>query len=451
MTVSPHYAIYGLNDSATFGLKSCKAWIHSMNKRRKNIFYTVIGCLLFLALPLIVSTRPPEESAFLFTLPVFRDVITNGVILLFFFINYEYFIPHLYFTRKYAAYAACILFCLLCICMIPIILTGDIRPPLRQGNGSGDQGPMEQRPMDRPMDSGFVGQGPGGGSGDRGPMDQGPPMDRRPPMDGRPMDRPMDSGVAGPGPGYSGGGGRGAVLRGPARRERLPWGNGFLLQISHSIYLYIAVILFSILLKVRDRLYQLQKEKIDAELSSLKSQINPHFLFNTLNSIYALAVKGDEKTADAVINLAGLMRYMIKEAHGDKISLQKELDYLTNYVELQKARLRETAAVSLNIKGQAGTLEIAPLILITFVENAFKYGINPDMESRISIDIDIHDGILDLSVFNTKVAISSLDLSTGIGLANTRGRLEKLYFMEHGLEITDEKDYYKIFLFIHLI
>ena len=220
---------------------------------------------------------------------------------------------------------------------------------------------------------------------------------------------------------------------------------------NYSIYLYIAVILFSILLKVRDRLYQLQKEKIDAELSSLKSQINPHFLFNTLNSIYALAVKGDEKTADAVINLAGLMRYMIKEAHGDRISLQKELDYLTNYVELQKARLRETAAVSLSIKGHAGTLEIAPLILITFVENAFKYGINPDMESKITIDIEIHEDMLYLSVFNTKVLISSLDLSTGIGLANTRSRLEKLYFMEHGLEITDEKDFYKIFLSIHLI
>jgi sensor histidine kinase YesM len=238
----------------------------------------------------------------------------------------------------------------------------------------------------------------------------------------------MDSGLAGQGPGRGGGGDRGPMDRRPMDREPVSLANSFWLQMSYSIYLYIAVILFSILLKVRDRLYQLQKEKIDAELSSLKSQINPHFLFNTLNSIYALAVKGDEKTADAVINLAGLMRYMIKEAHGDRISLQKELDYLTNYVELQKSRLRETAAVSLSIKGQAGMLEIAPLILITFVENAFKYGINPDMESRISIDIDIHDGILDLSVFNTKVVISSLDLSTGIGLDNTRSRLEKLYY-----------------------
>lgn len=392
------------------------AWMHQMNKGRKNIFYIIAGCLFFLALPLIVSTRPPEEPAFLFTLPVIRDIITNGVLLLFFFINYDYFIPHLYFTRKYLAYGACILFCLLCICVIPVLVTGDIRPPLRPGYGGGDQGPMEQRQIDR-----------------------------------GPTDRPMDSGFAGQGPGYGGGGERGPGPQGPVRRERLSWGNAFLLQISHSIYLYIAVILFSILLKVRGRLYQLQKEKINAELSSLKSQINPHFLFNTLNSIYALAVKGDEKTADAVINLAGLMRYMIKEAHGDRISLQKELDYLTNYVELQKSRLRETAAVSLSIKGQAGALEIAPLILITFVENAFKYGINPEMESRISIDIDIHDGILDLTVFNTKVMISSLDLSTGIGLDNTRSRLEKLYYKKHRLDINDEKDYYTIFLSIQLI
>jgi LytS/YehU family sensor histidine kinase len=333
-------------------------------------------------------------------MPVIRDVITNGVILLFFFINYDYFIPHLYFTRKYMAYGACILFCLLCICVIPVLLTGDIRP-------GGNRPPPEMR-FQEPVSPGLADQG-------GGPMDQGP------------------------------------AERGAMGRGGVTWGNSVLLQMNHSIYLYIAVILFSILLRVRDRLYLLQKEKINAELSSLKSQINPHFLFNTLNSIYALAVKGDEKTADAVINLAGLMRYMIKEAHGDRISLQKELDYLTNYVELQKSRLRETAAVSLSIKGQAGALEIAPLILITFVENAFKYGINPDMESRISIDIDIHDGILDLSVFNTKVVISSLDLSTGIGLDNTRSRLEKLYYKKHRLEITDEKDYYTIFLSIHLI
>jgi hypothetical protein len=376
------------------------AWIHLMNKGRKNIFYVIAGCLFFLALPLIVSTRPPEEPAFLFTMPVIRDVITNGVILLFFFINYDYFIPHLYFTRKYLAYGACILFCLLCICVIPVLLTGDIRP-------GGNRPPPEMR-FQEPVS-------PGPADQDGGPMDQGP------------------------------------AERGAMGRGGVTWGNSVLLQMNHSIYLYIAVILFSILLRVRDRLYLLQKEKINAELSSLKSQINPHFLFNTLNSIYALAVKGDEKTADAVINLAGLMRYMIKEAHGDRISLQKELDYLTNYVELQKSRLRETAAVSLSIKGQAGALEIAPLILITFVENAFKYGINPDMESRISIDIDIHDGILDLSVFNTKVVISSLDLSTGIGLDNTRSRLEKLYYKKYRLEITDEKDYYTIFLSIHLI
>jgi hypothetical protein len=386
------------------------AWVHRMNKGWKNIFYIIVGCLFFLALPLIVSTRPPEEPAFLFTMPVIRDVITNGVILLFFFINYDYFIPHLYFTRKYLAYGACILFCLLCICVIPIILTGDIRP-------GGNRPPPEMR-FQEPAPPGPADQG--GGAMDRGTVE------------------------------------RGAMDQGPAERREMgrggvTWGNSVLLQMNHSIYLYIAVILFSILLRVRDRLYLLQKEKINAELSSLKSQINPHFLFNTLNSIYALAVKGDEKTADAVINLAGLMRYMIKEAHGDRISLQKELDYLTNYVELQKSRLRETAAVSLSIKGQAGALEIAPLILITFVENAFKYGINPDMESRISIDIDIHDGILDLSVFNTKVVISSLDLSTGIGLDNTRSRLEKLYYKKHRLEITDEKDYYTIFLSIHLI
>lgn len=365
-----------------------------MKKEQKNILWSVAGCLVFLALPWIISVRPPDEPPLLLTLPVLRDMITNAFILLLFFLNYYLFIPHLFFDRNYWTYGICIAFGFLIVSLLPSLVTGFI-PWHMSFHGPGFHHPqMSPGQMDGPP---------------------GPPMGAPPPM--------------------------------MTEYES----HSFLQQISHSIYLYITVILFSILLRVRSRLFLVQKEKIDAELSSLKTQINPHFLFNTLNSIYALAVKKDDKTADAVINLAGLMRYMIKEANGDRISVQKELDYLTNYVELQKARLRNTASVEFTVTGQAEGLEIAPLILITFVENAFKYGINPEMESRIYIAIEIRGEDLSLTVSNRKVLISSLDLSTGIGLDNTKSRLDLLYHREHRLDITEDKENYNVYLSIHLI
>jgi len=415
----------------------------------------VVGSFFFLALPLIISFRPPGEAAFLFTMPVIRDIITNAFILLFFYLNYYVFIPELFFNKNYWVYGICIVFGFLCICVIPSLITGHIpwqifhNPPFHPPvSGVGNHEPVDHGAMaPGPPDHGATTPGPA----DHGSMTPGPPD--RGPMDSVPADHgPMTPGPAGQGPMDTGRLDQGPALPAPgAEKLSVTQSYSFLQEISHSIYLYITVILFSNLLRTRGRLFQLQKEKINAELSSLKSQINPHFLFNTLNSIYALAVKKDDKTADAVINLAGLMRYMIKEAHGDRIALQKELDYLTNYVELQKARLRETASVSLSINGSAGVLEIAPLILITFVENAFKYGINPEMDSKISIAIDIREYELELRVSNSKVLISSLDLSTGIGLDNTRSRLELLYFKEHRLEITEDKDHYHVFLSIHLI
>jgi hypothetical protein len=350
----------------------------------------------------------------LFTPPMLRDMITNAFILLYFFLNYFIFIPQLYFAKKYWIYGFCIGFGFLCIALLPAAIVDHI-PWQMDGPRHAFHGPPSGPHPPWPPDD-HPGQPdihPGPSHDQTGPLhDQtGPPDDR-----------------LGPHSPYS-----------------------ILQEISHSVYLYLAVILFSLLLRVRSRLFQVQEEKIIAELSSFRSQIKPHFLFNTLNSIYALAVKKDDKTADAVINLAGLMRYMIKDADGERISLQKELDYLTNYVELQKTRVRNTAAILFDIKGRVDGLEIAPLILITFVENAFKYGINPEMESKILIAIDVVDDQLALTVSNRKVLISNIDLSTGIGLHNTKNRLELIYYKEHRLDITEDNEHYTVNLSIHLI
>lgn len=223
-------------------------------------------------------------------------------------------------------------------------------------------------------------------------------------------------------------------------------------EIQHHLYLFFTATFFSFLLRTREHLSELKEEKLKAELSSLKSQINPHFLFNTLNSIYVLSVMKDNKASEAIIHLAGLMRYVIKDANDYKIPLQKEIDYIGNYIELQKARLGNTTYVRFECSGEPGNKEITPLILITYIENAFKYGVNPDVDDCIvEITLQITDTGIRLYVFNKKVQGSSGTNSTGIGMENTRERLKHLYPERHNLQISENKETYSVTLSLQLI
>lgn len=223
-------------------------------------------------------------------------------------------------------------------------------------------------------------------------------------------------------------------------------------EFRRHIALFFTAIFFSFLLRTREHLSQLKEDKLKAELSSLKAQINPHFLFNTLNSIYALSVKKDDKASEAIINLSGLMRYVIKDANDNKIPLQKEIEYISNYIELQKARLGNTASVLFEVKGNTGDKQIAPLILITYIENAFKYGVNPDAdECVVEVNIQIKTEGLNMFVFNRKVQLSEDKSSTGIGVMNTSERLSLLYPNKHELEIKEDNETYSVNLFIELL
>jgi hypothetical protein len=229
-----------------------------------------------------------------------------------------------------------------------------------------------------------------------------------------------------------------------------PVGSSFMQEIQHHIFLFLAVVLFSLLLRVRQWLFQERQDKLNAELSSLKAQINPHFLFNTLNSIYALAVKKDDRIADAVVNLSELMRYILKDAQRNKVPLQKELDYITNYIDLQKARLGNTACIHFVCSGQPADTAIAPLMLITFIENAFKYGINPDEDSEVRIQIDVDRNNLHMLVYNKKVRTVNDANSMGIGISNTKERLQLLYPAKHQLTIQNTNSYFSVNLTITL-
>ena len=209
--------------------------------------------------------------------------------------------------------------------------------------------------------------------------------------------------------------------------------------------------LVSISIQMANRLRRVETDQLQAQLGQLKAQIQPHFLFNTLNSIYSLAIRKDERTPDTILKLSEFMRYIIRDAHRDRVELAKEVQYITNYIDLQKARLRDAVEVNYQLKGEPGPLQIAPLLLFSFIENAFKYGVSPDEESQIVIQLRIEGTSLRLYVANNKVQVEQLEKSTGVGLPNAKERLRLLYGVAHELTIDDSPTHYRVTLLLTLL
>jgi sensor histidine kinase YesM len=198
--------------------------------------------------------------------------------------------------------------------------------------------------------------------------------------------------------------------------------------------------------------WKMAAEMKDAQLGSLKSQINPHFLFNTLNSLYALALTKSSKTPEAILKLSGLMRYVVTESSQKYIQIEKEVDYIRNFIELQRLRLAENVELICHLDGDYRNLEITPLILISIIENAFKYGLDLDAHSKISISVCIEKGKLILNVENSiakRIADKTVS-STELGLANTRKQLRIFYPEKHVLTIEHIGGQYKVNLEIQL-
>jgi sensor histidine kinase YesM len=194
----------------------------------------------------------------------------------------------------------------------------------------------------------------------------------------------------------------------------------------------------------------LEKEKLKAELQLLRGQLHPHFVFNTLNSIYSLALKGSDRTPGAILKLSDLMRYMFTECSGPSISLSREAEMLRSYIDLARSRYNERIDIQVNIQGNLSDKEIAPLIFLPFVENSFKYGANEMLEDAwISIDLSVDNHILKFKVMNGKPqGINTV--SSGIGLRNVQKRLSMLYPDAHELRITEDDDSFIVVLTIDL-
>lgn len=231
-------------------------------------------------------------------------------------------------------------------------------------------------------------------------------------------------------------------LRGHAVIPRIEAGYGFLFAL---------VFFLSVLLRTNQRMIYLRNEKLKTEISYLKAQINPHFLFNTLNSLYALALAKSDDAPEAILKLSAMMRYVVTESSKDHVSLDKEIEYIKNYISLQKLRIDGSTQFEFSVTGNYTGRQISPLVLIPFIENAFKYGLNPEEDSSITIKIDVTGNELVMVVKNNKV-VHGLpeEEASGMGMENTKQRLKYLYPKKHKLLIFESNKAFDVKLTLML-
>lgn len=361
----------------------------------------LFACLCFIVLPFIFFPRPQDILTPFNNPQTMRDVAGQCLLIGFFYFTYYHLIPEFYTAKRYLPFAAIVILCFAVVTFLPTLLIHD-----STGNSSHQQ--QSHRPDE-----------PGSGA----PPAADKPGDHFPP------------------------GGEPPGLPPPNSRN----GAGSLSkEVNHYIFLFLVVLFFALTLRINNQWKQVRKEKTEAELSYLKAQINPHFLFNTLNSIYSLSVRRSDAAPEAIVKLAGMMRYVLQEADAEHVPLEKELTYLRDYVALQKLRFGTDVPVEFAVTGNADGKQIAPLILINFIENAFKHGVNAEEDSRISVRIEIAGNSVILTVQNNKINVHSNEPG-GMGLQNVKSRLALLYPGKHQLTIENGTDTYLVVLHLRLI
>lgn len=193
----------------------------------------------------------------------------------------------------------------------------------------------------------------------------------------------------------------------------------------------------------------IEKEQLKTELAFLKSQINPHYLFNTINDIYSLTQQQSEEAPDALLKLSEVLRYMLRESDDPYVPLSNEIDYLNNVIDLQKIGQKGHSYINFNVIGEIKGQKIAPLILINFIENAFKHGIFKKNDKPIQISITV-DGLNFHLNLRNKINDTKKDRTGGIGLVNVQRRLALIYPNRHQLLIDKQNDTFIIDLKIDL-
>ena len=184
----------------------------------------------------------------------------------------------------------------------------------------------------------------------------------------------------------------------------------------------------------------LEKAKLDAEINALKGQINPHFLFNSLNNLYSLSLDNDKRVPSIILRLSGMMRYLLYDTNVEKVRLEKELEHLKNFIEMQALRLGDQAKINISIENRTEHIQIAPLLFLPLVENAFKHGAKDYTEGAfVNISMAIDENEIRFKVGNKKGEVDEIMSKNkgGVGLNNLRKRLQLSYPNRHELIITE--------------
>lgn len=232
-----------------------------------------------------------------------------------------------------------------------------------------------------------------------------------------------------------------------------------LTQNEHILFLFLSITVSTFLrvtsqwiIQERDRRI-LEYKNLQTELSFLKTQINPHFLFNTLNSLYALSLKKSEKSPEMILHLSEMMRYMLYKSNEKYVPLKQEINYINNYLALERIRYGNNIRIVFDYQGQPiNDYLVAPLLFTVLIENSFKHGINKSIQSGfVELLLILENNTIDFTIQNSKATTyDKLYKKGGIGLKNIRRRLELIYPKNHSLSIYDEADVYIVNLTLNL-
>lgn len=226
--------------------------------------------------------------------------------------------------------------------------------------------------------------------------------------------------------------------------------NQYVFQVSlgHSVLLLLGLTTLFIKRGIFQTQVKLKNQVLihQMEMKLLKAQLNPHFLFNSLNNIYALSLDSLPETSDTILKLSELMRYQLQSSKKQTVLLEDELNFIRNYIDLEKIRLTEKSDVQLHIEGEPFKAEIAPMLLIPFIENSFKHGINTIQDNYVHIFLHINDNHLSFDIQNSIPPQKNKRISTKIGLDNTQRRLDLLYKNRYDLKINAENNTFKVHL-----
>lgn len=239
----------------------------------------------------------------------------------------------------------------------------------------------------------------------------------------------------------------GTILNSPALYQ---WTHSLKARIYDNvlphIFLVIAGMAFKLLsdyTKMQKRLLQIAREKAETELTFLKAQINPHFLFNSLNTVYFLIDKNNTEARGALHKFSDMLRYQLYEANGDRIPIEKELQYLKDYISLQTLR-NENCSVQFSVSPELKQFLIEPFLLLPFLENAFKHlsHFSNGTKNEINLVLEKRSGEMEFLICNTTENANAKETAGGIGLANVKRRMELLYPQKHALQITENDGWF---------